>query len=350
MQKNISLKRFNAFHVESTAKYFVRIEDEKDLTKLLKDENYEKMRMCVLGESSGVLFAKGFDGLVIKIDLKGINISKEDSRIVVLEVGAGEIWDNLVSYAIKNNYQGIENMSGIPGTVGAAPVQNIAAYGQNFEDIFVSLKAVELDTGIQTVFDKPTLEFGYRDSVFKNKNKDKFVITKVTIKLNKVGDLDLTYHSRYDSLKDELSRFAKPPYKLADIRRAVLNIRSKKFPNWKVQGNTGSFFKNPIVDKKTLSKIKEKYPDVQYYPVDKLLYTDIDDSSDYVKIAAGWLLDELGWKGKRIGNVGTSPNQALVIVNYGSATAEEIIAFSKKMQEDFKKNFGVELEHEVRII
>lgn len=354
VHKNYPLKDLNAFHVNVYAKYFVRVKSRDSLIKILKDPKLSKEKKYVLGEGSSTFFTKDFDGLVLKLNFKGIKIVSENESEVVLEIGVSENWHELVLFAIKNNWAGIENMSLIPGTVGAAPVHNIAAYGQNFEDVFVSLDAVDMATGKLKTFDKKGLQFAYRESVFKKKLKNKFIIVKVRIKLEKATKTNLSYHSRYESLESELKNFAKPPYTLADISKAVINIRSRKFPDWKIHGNTGSYFKNPVVTKSQLKKILKKYPGVQYYPVDKLTYPNPDDPafdhSNHVKVAAGWLLDEIGWKGKRIGNVGTSPNQAMVIVNYGGANAGEILAFAEKMSSDFKKHFGVNLEPEVNII
>ncbi len=347
--KNHTSKRLSAFHTKVKAKYVAVIDHDKDLLSLLSDPKYKNLQKCILGESSGTLFSENYDGLIIKVNIKGIEIIKETEKQAVVEIGAGEIWDNFVVWAIKNNFQGVENLSGIPGTVGAAPVQNIAAYGQNFEDIFVSLRAINLKTGKLKVLSKKDLKFAYRDSVFKNELKDKFLITNVALKLNKQNKLDLSYYSRYGSLTDELQKVTQKPYSLKDVRTAVVSIRSKKFPDWKKLGNTGSFFKNPIVSQKKLKQIQNKYPDVQYYPAKKVLYVNAKRSKN-VKLAAGWLLEELGWKGKRIGKVGTSPNQALVIVNYGGATSQEILDFADKMNKDFQKHFGIKLEPEVNIV
>lgn len=354
INKNYSLKKLNAFHVDVFAKCFVKIENTSELKKILSDPKLKKEKKYILGESSGTLFKDDFDGLVLRVALKGKRVIKETEKTVFVEACAGEIWHDFVLWAIKKGYSGIENLSLIPGTVGAAPVHNIAAYGQNFEDVFFSLEAINLKTGKERVFSKDDCKFGYRESVFKNKLKGKYIITKIVLKLAKLKHLNTSYHSRYESLEDELNNIAKKPYSLSDISKAVINIRSRKFPDWKKTGNSGSFFKNPIVSAKKLRDIQINYPKIQFYPADKLIYSkSINNDSKKpkrVKIAAGWLLEELGWKGKRIGSVGTSPNQALVIVNYGGATAKEILDFAEKMNKDFQKQFGVKLEPEVNIV
>jgi UDP-N-acetylmuramate dehydrogenase len=255
--KNHSLKELNAFHIDVKAKYLVRVTNEDDFKEILSNSFYKQVIKYVLGESSGTLFTKDFDGLVIKVDIKGIKKIDENDDSVTIDIGAGEIWDDLVVWAIKHHYEGIENMSGIPGTVGAAPVQNIGAYGQDFAEIFLNLHAINLNTGELKVFNKSELKFEYRDSVFKNELKDKYIITKVLIQLNKQQLTDISYHSRYESLTDELAKVAKKPYTLSDIRSAILSIRSRKFPNWKIHGNSGSYFKNPIVEKNKLKEIQK---------------------------------------------------------------------------------------------
>lgn len=352
--KNHSLQDLNAFHIDVEAKYIAFVNSENDLLKLLGDVNFKDLNKYVVGEGSGTLFSKDYNGLVIKLGIKDVSIVNENGNNVLVKVGAGVIWDDFVEWAIEHKLQGVENVSGVPGTVGAAPVQNIAAYGQEFAGVFDRLEAVEIETGNLKTFNKNDLKFKYRDSVFKNELKGKYIITEVFIKLNKNFKLNTTYHSRYESVNEELKNIAKKPYTLKDIRNAVLRIRDRKFPDWKVQGNTGSFFKNPFISKEKLEEIQKIYPDVQFYPIDRMQYPDLGDKklkqAKTVKLAAAWLLEELGWKGKRIDNVGTSPNQAFVIINYGGATAKDILDFSKKMSDDFNNNFGITLEPEVRII
>lgn len=354
INKNYSLKNLNAFRVEVKSKFFVKISNLSQLRELLKEKTLLEGKVIFLGGGTNTFFTKNFDGLVVKIDIKGVKIIKETKKYIIIEAGAGENWHKLVTLAVQKGWAGIENLSLIPGTVGAAPVQNIAAYGQNFEDVLVSLAALDLIKSQVKVFTKKDCKFSYRSSFFKEEGKGKFTILRVRIKLLKKAKIDLSYHSRYESLVTELEKIAKPPYSLLDISKAVSKIRKRKFVDWEKFGNAGSFFLNPVITKKKLKEIQKEYPGVQYYPVEKLVYPKpgepVFSDSKYVKVAAGWLLEELGWKGKRIGKVGTSPFQALVIINYGGATPEEILSFANTMRGDFKKAYGIELKPEVNII
>jgi len=352
--KNYSLNNENAFKVSLKAKFFSKANSVEELQELTSNSIFKKNKHFILGGGSNTLFTKDFDGIVIKTSFKGINVLKETKDEVIIEVGAGENWNGLVHYAVNNDFSGIENLILIPGTVGAAPVQNIAAYGQNFEDVFYKLEAIDLSNGKMKVFDKRSCEFAYRTSFFKEKGENKYLVIKVTIKLSKNETINTTYHSRYESIIGELKEFTQPPYNIRDISKAVTRIRERKFPDWEKVGTAGSFFLNPVITRKELEFIEKKTPGVQYYPVDKLSYPMPNDPtfdhSDHVKIAAGWLLEELGWKGKRIGQVGTSPNQSLVVINYGTKKADDILAFTKMMQEDFYKAYKINLEPEVNII
>lgn len=359
LKKNFLLKNNNTFRVDVKAKYFCEIESVDEIERVLSFPEAKKLPILVLGDGSNILFTRDFNGLVVKIKINGIEVAEETRDYVILEIGAGEKWDDLVQYAVRNNWGGIENMSLIPGTVGAAAVQNIAAYGQNLVDVFVSLEAFDLKNKVVRTFSKDECEFSYRESVFKNRLKKKFIVTKIRIKLSKNPIVDIGYfetgntYTTKGSLKFELETFAKPPYSISDVSQAVTNIRKRKLPDPKVIGTAGSFFKNPIVKKDLYEKLYKIDSSLQCYPVDKLTYSKLEDSSlthaDYVKIPAGRLLDFLGWKGKRVGNVGTFHNQALAIVNYGG-TGEEILEFSKKMQEVVYKKYKIKLEPEVNII
>ena len=350
---NHSLKNHNSFKVDVKAKYFIKITQDKDVSEFLDLKKYHK-DIFILGGGSNILFQKNYPGTVVQIATKGINVIKEDNTYVLVEISAGESWNGFVHWAINNGYAGIENMILIPGTVGAAASQNIAAYGQNIEDVFESLDAVDISSGKSVVFDKKAMKLGYRESIFKRELRNKFIITNVRIKLGKNDFIDMSYHSRYESLEGELSKFASPPYNIRDIAKAVSVIRERKFPDWEKIGTAGSFFLNPVIAKKELIELQKKVPNVQFYPIDKLTYPTPDDPkfvhADHVKIAAGWLLEELGWKGKWIGRVGTSPNQSLVIITQKGATAQEIIAFADKMKADAKKAYGITLLPEVNII
>jgi UDP-N-acetylmuramate dehydrogenase len=352
--KNFNLIKYNAFKVNILAKYFAEIKNVNDIKSIIENPKLGKEGKYILGQGFNTLFTKNYDGLILKVDIKGKKIVKETDKEVVLELGAGEDWINLVEYALKHNWSGIENLSFIPGSVGAAPVQNIAAYGQNFDEVFVSLDAVNLNTGEVKAFNKNECEFGYRESIFKNKLKGKYIITKVRIKLSKETHIDTSYHSRYGSIEGELAKFAKPQYTISDVSKAVISIRSAKLPDWKKVGTAGSFFLNPVITKKKLGEVQKIAPGVQFYPIDKLTYPQPNDPTfdhaNYVKVAAGWLFEELGWKGKRIGDVGTSPNQSLVVINYGNASTNELLSFTNKMKNDFEDKYKIKLEPEVNIV
>lgn len=354
VKKDFSLQKHNAFKLDIEAKEYFVIKNVKDLKNIQQNDFVKSGNFIVLGEGTNTLFTKNYPGLVLKMEIKGKQIVDESSNTITLEIGAGEDWIKLVDYAVKNNWGGIENLSYIPGKIGAAPVQNIAAYGQNFDEVFNSLKAYDLETGKVTEFNKNECKFGYRTSIFKTHNYKKYVIISVKITLNKNPKINTEYHSRYESLLGELSKFSKPPYTIQDVHKAVVSIRKRKLPDWHKVGTAGSFFVNPVISKEKLKELQKNVPEVQYYPVNKLTYPNPNDPkfkySDHVKVAAGWLLEELGWKGKRMGPVGTSPNQALVVINYDNASADNVVQFTNKMRQDFFDKYGIKLESEVNII
>lgn len=350
--ENYSLERDNTFRVDVFAKYFTKINSEDELLQLIKLPKYKNLKKLILGEGANILFTKDFEGLVVKNLIKGIKIINEDKNFVDLEIGAGENWHELVVYAVENGWGGIENMVYIPGTVGAAPVQNIAAYGQNFSDIFVSLSAIKLESGELVTFSKSECEFEYRNSRFKTREMGQYVVTKVRIKLSKNPKINLSYfetgksYAKNVSLVGELKDIKNPTIK--DIANAVIKIRKQKLPEVSEVGTAGSFFKNPIVSKERYEELKREDNDLQSYPVDKLNYTKSVEG-DYVKISAARLLDNLGWKGKRIGNVGTHPTQALAVVNYG-AVGKEILEFTELMKKAVLEAYNIKLEPEVLIL
>lgn len=357
VKKDVSLLGYNAFHLNIKAGLFAEIKSVEDLQELFSDSKYQKEKLYVLGGGCNTLFTKDFEGLVVKISIPGITQISEDEKSVSFKIGAGEDWVKLVEFSVENNLGGIENMALIPGEVGSAPIQNIAAYGQVLEDVFESLEAYEIKTGKSKTFNKTDCEFKYRTSVFKGKLKGKYIITSVTLKLDKPSfhKLDETYHERLGnrSIVGELKKFAKEPYTIKDVYQAVVNIRSQKYPPLSELGSNGSVFLNPFVNQKKLKELLEKFPNMQYYPVDKMQYPQMTDKSlqgEIVKIPAGWILDELGWRGKRIGNVSTSDQQALVVQSYPGATASEIYEYIKLMQKDFKQATGIELTPEINII
>ena len=354
IERNYSLKPHNTLHLDVKAKLFAKVQTANDLTKLFNEISLSSQRCFVLGQGANTLFSKNYNGLIIKVMLKGKKVVREDRDSILLEVGGGEDWSQLVEELVGHNWGGVENLALIPGTVGAAPIQNIAAYGQSFADVFDSLQAVDLDSGRIVTMGKDDCRFGYRDSAFKHALKDKFIVAKVRLKLSKKAELDTSYYSRFESIRDELPRFAQAPYSLADVYKAVVRIRTRKLPNIQKVGSAGSFFKNPVVTKRKLRQLQKTVPKVQFYPVDQLTYPKPDDPAfdyqNHVKVAAGWLLEEIGWKGKRIGNCGTWSNHALIVVTYDDATPSELLEFVERMKIDFHEHYGIWLENEVSVV
>ncbi|MDB5260141.1 MAG: UDP-N-acetylenolpyruvoylglucosamine reductase [Candidatus Nomurabacteria bacterium] len=355
LEKDFSLKKHNTFHLDVHAKFFVEVHSKEDLIEALNIPEARENKIFILGDGANVLFKSDFNGLIIKNSIKGIRTIEENDDHVILEVGSGVDWHELVTYTVNNNLQGIENLAFIPGTVGAAPVQNIAAYGQELAETFETLTAISIETGEEKVFTKEECEFKYRDSIFKGELKDKYFITQVRLKLSKhFKGVDTTYHSRYESLESELQSIATLPYKLKDIYNAVISIRKKKLPQVEEIGTIGSTFANPFITQEQLKELQKIVPHVQFYPINKMLYPKMDDPAliglEVVKVPAGWLLEEMGYKGVRDGNVGTFPRHALCVVAYDGARGEEVYAFTEKMRGDFKKKYGITLKYEVNVI
>lgn len=356
VQNDFSLRRFNTLRLDVKAKHFCRISEVADLVWLLSQPKYRSLPFLLLGEGSNLLFVRDFAGTVAKMEISGIEeISKNKDRLL-LAVGAGENWHKLVSFTVSRGWGGIENLALIPGTVGAAPVQNLAAYGQCLADVFVSLEALDLKTLKMKTFTKSDCRFGYRQSVFKNKLRGRYAITRVIIALSKTGKLETSYYSqglRHDSIQAELTKFAKPPYRPKDVFSAVIRLRRQKLPDVDKIPSAGSFFLNPVVSSGKLAHLQTKVKELQYYPIDQLTYLQPSRRPfrrQSVKIAAGRLLDELGWRGKQLGNVSVYPKHALVITHNGQATGKEILRFAGKIQQDCYRRFGVKLELEVNVI
>jgi UDP-N-acetylmuramoylalanine--D-glutamate ligase len=351
----VDLLPYNTFRVAAKARYFAQINNEKELREMLRRKIVPPDKIFVLGKGANVLFVGDFDGLVIKNQLLGKKVIRESGREVVVEAASGEDWHEFVMWTVGNSWSGVENMAGVPGTVGAALVGNIAAYGQNFEDVFVSVRALDLATGKERKFSKRDCRFTYRNSRFK---KNQYFVTSVVMKLRKDSRFDINYHGRfsYESLTDILQSLGKKePYTPKDIAEGVIAQRLIKLPDWRVTGTAGSVFKNSLVSAKKLKKLTSKISELQYYPADKLGYQ-IHDwgekniAAEWLKIPVGRLLDELGWRGKRIGNVGTFEKHALCVVNYGGATGKEIYTFCEAMRKDVSKNYGIELEYELNLV
>ncbi len=357
IEKDFDLTDLNTLHVKARAKFFVEIKEESELQTLLALPEFKNNKKFFLGSGSNVLFTKDFEGIVVKISLKGKRVLEESDENVVIEVSAGENWHELVTYAVENNWGGIENLAYIPGTVGAAPIQNIAAYGENFSDVFESLTAWDVETGETKVFKKEECEFHYRDSIFKKGLKDKYIILNVRLKLSKNPELETSYYQTgitRDSIQDELKKGGAGPYTIRDVYEAVVSIRKRKLPDPAQIPTAGSFFINSIVPREKYKELKNKFPELQAYPPDKMSAFSPNDPAilkeDYVKIATGRLLQELGWLGKWIGNVGVHDRHALVLVTNGKASGEEVLNFAHLIQEDYFQNFGIKLEIEVNLI
>jgi len=334
VQENVDLQPYNTLNISASARYFATVETKAELKKLLICLDSEPL--LVLGGGSNVLFADDFEGLVLHVGIRGKQVIEETDEHIWLKVGAGENWHQTVRYCVKQGWGGIENLSLIPGTVGAAPIQNIGAYGVELKEVFQWLEAVSVDTSEVKRFEKKDCQFGYRDSIFKGELRGKYVITNVVLKLSKHA----VVNTSYGAIRSELeSRGIEDP-SIREISDIVVDIRNSKLPNPETLGNAGSFFKNPIVDKEIYQHIKNDYLDVPGYQVDE----------NSVKIPAGWLIEQAGWKGKVVGNVGTYEQQALVIVNHGGANGSEILQLAKNIRESVKEQFGIALVPEVNIV
>jgi UDP-N-acetylmuramate dehydrogenase len=335
IQNHFSLRNYNTFGIEANAKQFVAVQSIEELKSVLA-ENKPKNKF-ILGGGSNMLLTKDIDALVIHIDLKGKKIVDENDDFVWVESQAGENWHEFVMWTIDNNFGGLENMSLIPGNVGTTPVQNIGAYGTEIKDTFVSCAAMKIDSLEMKRFGNAECQFGYRESIFKNEVKDQYIITSVVFKLTKRNH-KITIS--YGDISSELDKLNIKNPSLKDISNAVITIRQSKLPDPKVLGNSGSFFKNPIILKSDFEPIHNKFPEMKFYEI----------SETEVKVPAGWLIEQAGFKGKRFGDAGIHKNQALVLVNYGTATGQEILNVSKEIQDTIFKKFGIQIEAEVNII
>jgi UDP-N-acetylmuramate dehydrogenase len=330
--KNISLLPFNSFHVNVLAEELVLVQSTDELRAILDGG---KAISLVLGGGSNLLLTRDVTGQTLKIDIKGIEEVKEDNLHIYVRAGAGENWDSFVQYTMKKNWGGLENLSLIPGNVGAAPIQNIGAYGVELKDVFFELDAYDRKEKKVYSFGVNDCRFGYRDSIFKTAEKGRYIILNVTFLLHKNPVL----HTSYGAIRDEFKKDRIISPTIQDVSRAVSKIRQSKLPDPKEIGNAGSFFKNPVVDQTTFLFLSDKYPDMPSYP----------HEDQFVKLAAGWMIEQCGWKGYRRGDAGVHINQALVLVNYGNATGEEILALSEKIEKSVVKKFGVSLEREINV-
>jgi UDP-N-acetylmuramate dehydrogenase len=336
IKENLSLKPYNTFGIDATTKYFAAFENVIELEEILNSKLKTQNSKLILGGGSNVLFTKDFDGIVLKNEIKGVEIIKDDEEFIYIKAGAGENWHQFVLYCVENNYAGVENLSLIPGNVGASPMQNIGAYGVEIKDVFYELEAFHKHDRAVQRFSLKDCEFGYRESVFKNKYKDQYVLTNVPYRLNKKP----SFNTSYGAINQELEKMGVTQLTIQSISQAVINIRTSKLPDPKELGNAGSFFKNPIISNNQFNELKQTFPNIIAFP----------SAAEHTKLAAGWLIEQCGWKGYRKGDAGCFPKQALVLVNYGNATGKDIYELSEEIIHSVKKKFGVVLEREVNII
>lgn len=335
IHSNYSLRTLNTFGVEAIAARFTEINSEADLSALFAESEWKDLPRLILGGGSNMLFINDYPGMVIHMKIPGIRFERSGDDIYVT-AGAGVVWNDLVNYCVDHEFAGIENLSLIPGSVGASPVQNIGAYGVELQDVFHSCRAFEIATGNIRVFSKDDCRFSYRDSVFKSELKGQYIITEVSFKLS----VNFNPKLSYGAITEELQKRGITEPSIREVSSVVSHIRVSKLPDPSTIGNAGSFFKNPIIPLSQFEKLKDQFPDMVHFP----------SGQGFVKIAAGWLIESCGWKGKVVGNTGTWKNQALVLVNHGGSTGSEIYEFSEQVIESVNLKFGITLEREVNII
>jgi UDP-N-acetylmuramate dehydrogenase len=334
ISSNISLKNLNTFSLDYSAQNVIEINTEEEAIRLFQEKKLTEGQYYILGGGSNILLTRNFKGTIILPEIKGIMVEKKDNQSVIISSGAGVKWDDLVEWSVEKGFYGLENLSLIPGNVGATPVQNIGAYGAEVKDSIFRVKAVSLEDGSIKYFSNEECLFGYRSSIFKEGLKGKYMITRVYYKLSAIPFLKLDY----GSLQEELKKIGE--INLKNIRQAVINIRRSKLPDPDEIGNAGSFFKNPVVSQKTAEDLKKIYSALPIY----------NDKPGFIKLAAGWLIDQCGWKGYRKGDAGVHAKQALVLVNYGNALGKEIFDLSEEIRISVKGKFGVDLHREVEVI
>ncbi len=334
LHENYDLTQYNTFGIRAKARYFFEFDDPAELCNLLQQNDIINSEYMTIGGGSNLLFTDDYDGLILYPAMQGIKIISEDKQSVLVRVGANHNWDDFVAWSVKNGYGGVENLSLIPGVAGAAPVQNIGAYGVEAKDTIESVEAVSLENKQLITISNTQCEFGYRNSIFKTDYKNLFVITHVNFRLQKQPK----YQISYGTIKEELKQY--DTINLENIRKVVIKIRESKLPDPEILGNAGSFFKNPVVDKQTAEKLAQQFHGMPQYII----------NDQQVKLAAGWLIEQCGWKGKRMGNVGVYDKQALVLVNYGSGTGAEILQLANAIRKSVLVKFGVKLEPEVNAV
>lgn len=336
IQEHVDLLPYNTFRIAAKARYFISVNTLAELRELINHPVYQQHKHLIIGGGSNMLLTGDYDGLVIKNDLRGIETAFEDDATITLKAGAGEPWHSFVMFCVTNNYGGVENLSLIPGTIGAAPMQNIGAYGVEVKDLIKTVEAVDTSSGELRVFTNAECAFGYRESVFKRKLKGKYFISSVTLTLTKKNHV---LNTSYGAIQQTLDQQHTVP-SVKSISDAVIAIRQQKLPDPNVAGNAGSFFKNPTIEQTQYESLKKLYPEIPGYSSD----------NQQVKVPAGWLIEQCGWKGKRIGDVGVHPHQALVLVNYGMGSGENIQTLAQDILASVKEKFAIDLQPEVNII
>ena len=343
---NFPLVKYNTFGIYAWAKLFALIQDEDDLLELIGRKKFQNKKRLILGGGSNVLFRQNFEGLILKNNMRGIEVQKETDDHVWVSCKGGENWHEFVLHCIRRGWGGIENLSLIPGSVGAAPIQNIGAYGVEIKDVFDSLTAIHLETSEKEEFNKKDCQFGYRNSIFKNELKGQYCITEIVLKLNKKPVFNLDYGSIKKSVDEVLSKDKNKELSIKLVSDVVCKIRQSKLPDYRKIGNCGSFFKNAVIDKRVLKLLQTKYPDIPYYKVDN----DKEKIVEKVKIPTAWLIEQTGWKGEQYGQAGVYKNHALVLVNLGFAKGHEVFDLSEKIINSVYEKFGIAIEREVNIV
>lgn len=336
IQEHVDLLPYNTFKIAAKARYFVTINTVAEFQSLINTPVYKHEKHLILGGGSNILLTGDYEGLVIKVDLNGIETAWEDDSTIELRVGAGELWHSFVMFCVTNNYGGVENVSLIPGTVGAAPMQNIGAYGVEVKDRIKTVEVIDVNSGEVRVFSNQECAFGYRESVFKHTLRGKYFISSVTLTLTKKNHV---LNTSYGAIQQTLDQ-QKITASIQSISNAVIAIRQQKLPDPNVVGNAGSFFKNPTIAQSQYESLKKIHPEIPGY----------NSGNQYVKVPAGWLIEQCGWKGKTFDTIGVHPHQALVLVNYGGGTGEKIWALAQDILESVKKKFAIDLQPEVNII
>ena len=331
MFKNYSLKNYNSFRVNHKANFFLKIENNKSLINFLSDKKFKNEKKLIIGGGSNILFTKDYEGVILYSCIKGIHILEENDNHIKVKVGSGENWDDFVKFCVSKNWYGIENLSLIPGSVGAVPIQNIGAYGVEVKDYIYDVNGIDLKNNTKKTYSNKSCDFEYRDSVFKRELKNNFFVTEVTFILNKNKKFTLNY--------SELKNINSQNLTIQNVRDKIIEIRNSKLPDPKLLANAGSFFKNPVINIKIAKKIKEKYNDFKYYQINESM----------VKISAAWLIEKSGWKGHKEKNIGVYNKHALVLVNYSSENGKNIKILSKKIKENVLEKFNVTLEKEVNV-